>query len=1070
MKPHIRAAVTLFASVGLLVNSAAVASGAVVQRHTIPGWVPYAQGGADINVSVDTVNLHSGTAALRLDFQSPRSGGVFGGIAQAVPVASSTSYTVSGWAKGANVQGPEANRFVLDDLWSQQRFLPDGTFAWSYFEWTFTTAPSQTLIPLMLVGQDTGTLWLDDLSIIKTGTTTNLLANGDFEQWQDRVVIANDALLFEPGDVQISLTSSAATVNWAVDDINGVLVDAGTASTPGGSPAVLDLDALPPGYFTLRLDSGTYYHETSLVVYDGLDALPSAGAPFGVTAHPDYVPDFDMIPALTALGVDRVRFDLRWQHIEPAPGVYVFDQVADYDAIIADLKSNGIRPLVILGYANPLYDGNERPHSNTGRAAYAAYAAAVAERYGDDVDYEIYNEYNHPGGYHLGPCGTELTCYTAMLDEAAAAIRAEAPTATIVLTGLAGLTSWWIGGDTSGHPEWNGIAYDWLEDFLATPSASDIDIVNIHNYSFPDDPEGNNDAVVAAVGDLMAEYPAVASKPLWLTETGWPTMGGAAGSVTEAEQARFVVRDAALSLASGLDEYFVYGMLDDYAEETTEGRFGLFRNLAQHGTLAPKPGFLAFAVMARAIAGTVDVEREALGGDTYSVAFEDGTGKLTRILWSSEPGAVAVATSRPVELTTLLGEQTTLSPVGGVVALATGPDPVYLTGSSISSLATLSTPIYQATAPVNSRQGVAVDVTVAVDLSDGGSASGPVTFTGPGSSTAIVTPVASGRATATLTVPGYAGLGTKSIPVRVTGGGNTLAVLTASTTILENPQIVVQPALAPTTSQVGPLELVINRVGAPGVTLDHVAYTVGGQSASATPGTALPSGVPTAITLPITGVWPWGPVYYEVTATMSDATTRTVRGITSFSAVYPDGTTSVPKADLATSAAWVGTGTGDVTGTMWLSHDTTTVTVHAMINDAVHDPAGTPANLWQGDSIQFAFAADRPGSADPSYSFGAALQGGSPTVYRYSGAAGVESSATATITRDDVNGTTSYTVTLPKSAAGLVGDPERFTYSFLVNDANGSGRAGYREWGSGIGNVVGPSQYLPMVLVPPSIP
>ena len=918
----------------------------------------------------------------------------------------------------------------------------------------------------MLVGQDTGTLWLDDLSIKKTGSGDNLLLNGDFEHWGDRIVIENDALLFEPGDAQITLTSSAAAVNWAVEDAYGAVLDTGTEATPGTSPANLDLDALPPGYFTLRLESGTFYQETSLVIYEDLDTLPLGGTPFGVTAHPDYVPDFDMLPALIALGVDRVRFDLRWQHIEPTPGNYVFDHVADYDGIISELVTAGIRPLVILGYANPLYDGNERPHTSTGRAAYAAYAGAIAERYGDDVDYEIYNEYNHPGGYHLGPCGVDLTCYTDMLDEAAAAIRAEAPAATIVLTGLAGLTSWWIGGDTSGHPEWNEIAYDWLEDFLASSSVGEVDVINIHNYSFPAEPEGNNDAVIAAVRDLMGDYPAATGKPLWLTETGWPTMGGTAGTVTEEEQARFVVRDAALSLAAGLDEYFVYGLLDDYAEETVEGRFGVFRNLSLHGTLAPKPGFLATAVMARKIAGAVQIDREPLGGGIFSVVAEHGGGADTRILWAPEPRAIAISTSAPVEVTSLLGEHTTLVPDGGVVSLALGPDPLYLEGATITSVTALDTPLYQATAPAQSRQGVAIDVTVAIDLSEGGTVSGPVTFFGPGGSNVTVSPLTGDRAEATLTVPAHATLGAKGIPIRAERGSDVLTVLTASTVVVGNPQILVQPALGPAPNEVGPLEIVIDHVGGTGVTLDQVDYTVGGQSASLNPGTSLPSGVPTTVSLPISGVWPWGPVYYEVTVTLSDATVRTVGGITSFSAVYPDGTPSVPVADLSTAAVWVGAGTSGLTGQMWLSHDEETVTVHAVVHDAMHDPAGTPADLWQGDSIQFAFAADRPGASDPSYSFGAALQGGSPVVYRYSGSAGIETSADAVISRDDVNGVTSYAVTLPKSAVGLEGSELRFTYSFLVNDANGAGRTGYLEWGSGIGNVAGPSQYVPMVLVP----
>ena len=111
---------TAIAATAMILAMTTSASASVTQLHTIDGWASYSQGGAELAVRIDVTDPHGGDAALRIDFSSPRAGGVYGGIAQSVPVPPSTGYTVSGWAKGDGIQGPEANRFVLDELWSEQ--------------------------------------------------------------------------------------------------------------------------------------------------------------------------------------------------------------------------------------------------------------------------------------------------------------------------------------------------------------------------------------------------------------------------------------------------------------------------------------------------------------------------------------------------------------------------------------------------------------------------------------------------------------------------------------------------------------------------------------------------------------------------------------------------------------------------------------------------------------------------------------------------------------------------------------------------------------------------------------
>lgn len=66
-----------------------------------------------------------------------------------------------------------------------------------------------------------------------------------------------------------------------------------------------------------------------------------------------------------------------------------------YDDMINQLYANGIKILGILCYSNEIYEEKKSVVTEAGRIAYAAYAAAVADRYKDkEIALEIWNEPN----------------------------------------------------------------------------------------------------------------------------------------------------------------------------------------------------------------------------------------------------------------------------------------------------------------------------------------------------------------------------------------------------------------------------------------------------------------------------------------------------------------------------------------------------------------------------------------------------------------------------------------------------------------------------------------------------
>jgi hypothetical protein len=1053
-RPALRALASIAVALTAVALGVQPAAAGVVQRQSIDSWQSYAVGGADVVVSVDTTSPHSGDGALRIEHLTSRASNSFAGVVNPVPAVASTSYTVTGWVKADGVLGDDANRILLADDWSIAEFLAGGTYDWTPFEWTFTTPADATRIIFMLIGQDQGTLWLDDLSVVRTGTSENLLANGDFETWSDRVSVANEQMVFAPGQAVVDLDASSATVDWSVTDHNGAQVADGEQSVVDGR-ASIDLTDLGPGYYDLALRGGTHSMTTSLAVIEDL-GTPVASSLFGTSAHPDYNAAVDVVDPLTVIGAGSVRFDLRWEQIEPTAGQYTFTGVVDYDTLVSRLTALGIRPLVVLGFANPLYDNNERPYSAEGRAAYAAYAGAVAQHFGTSVDYEIYNEYNHPSGYHLGTCTTTVACYTAMLEPAAAAIRAAAPGAVITTTGVAGTSSWWGGG----------IATQWVSEFLATPQSSLVDVMSIHNYDLPAAPEGHNEDVVTEVRGLLDES-GHADLPLWLTETGWTTPTSVAGMNTEAQQAQYIARDAVLSVAAGADRYMQYDLFDDWAQDSTEGRFGLFRNTTDNSALTPKPAAVTYAVLARQIGDRAYTGRDDLGDGVYSLRFGSGADTV-RVMWALQPTAVTVTSgSGSVDLVGAYGERSAITTSGAGAQIQLGEDTVYLSRGT-STHVEAAGQVFRAVVPSQSLQGKPVQATVTVDLTDASAGDGDYQFSDDAGHAAVVTAAAGRASSATLTLSTFTAVGTKTIPLTVRHDGAVVGRLSVTTEVVENPGVTVRPAASPTAES--PLELVVVYRDAQGVTIDSVDYSVGSVTGHLDPLTPVSPDGETVVALPAAGLSTWTAYSYQVTVSLSDGVERTVSGRTSFSPVVADGTDDPPAIDLATAGRWVvlgGTdgGAPDHSGTVTLTHDGTDLVLRATIVDDVQHPGPDAANMWQGDSIQVAFSAQAPEGATTSDSLGFALLASGPVAYRYGGSGADVSTSDVDVSRDDAAGTTTYVVRIPRAVAGIADDATRFSFSLVVNDADDSGREGYLEWGGGIGDLAGPSHYLPVYVV-----
>lgn len=264
-------------------------------------------------------------------------------------------------------------------------------------------------------------------------------------------------------------------------------------------------------------------------------AMMAGASMLGVNLRLDEAAD---IPQVAEAGFQAVRTDLFWNMVETEPGRYDFSR---FDPFLDSLARHGLRPLLILDYGHPHYDGGEAPRSPEARAAFARFAAAAARRYaGRGIVWEIWNEPNLPGFWPPRP---DANAYVALVAETAPALRAADPSGTV-----AGLS---LGGCV-----WDR---DFVRDAFAAGLLRHVDAVSLHLYPAPD-------AAAAATyfEELRTQMRAAGhERPILCTEMGSQTHD-------ESRQWDYLSSMTEANVRSGLPLTIWYSFRDD-----EEGHFGM---------------------------------------------------------------------------------------------------------------------------------------------------------------------------------------------------------------------------------------------------------------------------------------------------------------------------------------------------------------------------------------------------------------------------------------------------------------------------------------------------------------
>ncbi len=825
----------------------------------------------------------------------------------------------------------------------------------------------------------------------------------------------------------------------------------------------LTLAVLPCGWYQLRLAvAGNALAAQPFAVLPR-SAGPGAGSlAFGVCTHFGQGWDPALIPLVVQAGAGAVRDEIYWSAVEPARGK--FEIPAVFERYMADLRQNGIAPLIILSYGNPHHGNGDAPHDPETRAAFAAYAAQVLKHFGKDIkDVEVWNEWNY-APFCKGPAASRPEVYRDLLRDTAKALKADREDLRV------------IGGAVMGLELGDGVG--WLDRLLALENAgASMDGVSVHPYHWQFAPE-YLEPETRRLREILARNGF--KKPFWFSEIGWPdnTLTGFDADAgprlrsNELEQAAYLVRAHALGFEAGARRIFWYDFMDDGVDpENIEHHLGLLYSTASPFALSPKPAFAAYATMTRALSAAVFQKREDLGADLRCLLFRIGDADM-RVLWPTVAGGVVDADLEgPAVLIGLLGDETRLAAGRALLPLAT---PCYLSGKVRSLKAALA---FKMAATIEAATGEKPALAYELRNLTHTDIKGRLALRGgPGLEVAIPANACS-RGSLNLDAESRERSFWSEASFELPEG---IALYRPVSIRVRRP---LQPA-SKLHLQNGNLRVLLrNSAAGRALSVREIAWESEGSHGSGKTELRLPplstQILETALD-PIPA--PYQQRYYRVTLKGEEANTGAfLAGFASDNpvprlAVRVDGDLGEWRELDAIDFLKSGSvrvpdhkGADDLGAEVRVAWDEKHFHLCARVRDDVHSQPFAGADIWQGDSLQLAIKDGTPWEPGEICEIGLALVKDQPCVHVWRAPAG---RATGPATGAEIAvargaGETIYEASFPldrypffRPRSGAV-----FSLSMLVNDNDGAGRRGWIEWGSGIAEGKDPALFQPCYLV-----
>ncbi|MCU0463561.1 MAG: O-antigen ligase family protein [Anaerolineae bacterium] len=254
------------------------------------------------------------------------------------------------------------------------------------------------------------------------------------------------------------------------------------------------------------------------------EALPYRLPRFGVNVELNAYDDRELAQQLERIeqaGITWVRQYVYWNQVEPVSGEFTWDAL---DRLMAAVAERPELRLILVIQNSPAWAIDPEATDPTGPprdpADLARFAAALAERYGAQVDY--YQIWDEPNLFtNWGGMPPKAVRYAAMLEAAHTAIHAADPSATVLSAGLAPTIE--LGPDNIS---------DWvyLRDLYTLGASAYFDGVGAKPYGFNSSPDDRrvehgllNFSRVIGLREIMVEF-GDSHKAVWASHWGWNSL------------------------------------------------------------------------------------------------------------------------------------------------------------------------------------------------------------------------------------------------------------------------------------------------------------------------------------------------------------------------------------------------------------------------------------------------------------------------------------------------------------------------------------------------------------------
>ena len=896
---------------------------------------------------------------------------------------------------------------------------------------------------------------------------------------QDEQMILNLELnntSFEPQSLKVDysiLDESGTGIKSGT--INDVQVNAGSVET-----IALDFNAIAKyGTYSLSLnvlmaDSGASLDGVfafSRILSENRDVSDGM---FGVCTHFAQGKGSieDNLTAAQQAGAKYIRDEMYWSHAEQTKGVLQI--LPSWDEYVDTALAKGIKPLVVLSYGNGLYNGGMTPTSDEDIAAFANYAEFIAEHFKDRVThFEIWNEYNI--NEICGRGAEDAASYKKMLEACHNAIKG-------VYSGREDDVTI-VGASTATND------LEWIEDLLIAEGYGFMDAVSDHPYTYPFSPEANGlYAKMANLDALMMEYGGE-HMPIWITELGWPTNAGARGT-SEYQSAIYGVQAHVLTKINNVvDKLFWYDLQNDGTDAGyTEDNFGLIRAASDEVVPgAAKKNYIAYSALTSKLLGMEYKESyneldQAVKIYRFRPEASSARTHNTLVLWTTgaDKNVALDLGCETVDVSDMYGNKTAMRTVDGKLNLTLSEAPMYIEGVMAETVRITASQLQLESGGFNATPGSTVSINADFNGSIPQEGAKYRVVLPAGWQTVADVPFSIGDALKQIevAVPDSIAKGTYEIYLQAALNNNDIiAMVKVIIHIVDsfNIEVIPVPAKNGEWDRWKIRTEVINNN--PNTAISGKISILEPDNWIAEADYSAAAGSTAVVDISVPGSVDQG-LYNVVMNITIDGETREIRRKISFLAaakaeaapvidgVMESGEWEDSMAFNLNTAAQVKvipdwTGVDELSGTGYLKWDNENLYLAVEVKDDVHSQPYTGANIWNGDGIQFCIDPYRevPGAKGWN-EIGIALDdNGTVGKYRWSVAngktAGDFTGMDCSIVRNEEAKTTVYEALIPWKDIlpdGITaGEGFDFGFSLLINEDDGSGRIGWMEYMSGIG-------------------